>query len=90
MAKKTKRQKEAIEAIDPERKYPLGEAVALVKKHARLAKFDETVEVAMNLGVDPRHADQRLLAPSLLVPKTLPRPFRMARRVSTGSLQRLT
>src|SRR6185503_667523 len=37
--------------------YPVDEAISLVKKNAT-AKFDETVEVAMNLGVDPRHADQ--------------------------------
>ena len=39
----------------------LDEAVKLVKAHAT-AKFDETVEIAMNLGVDPRHADQRCAA----------------------------
>ena len=37
--------------------YPLEEAVKMVKERAK-AKFDETIEVAMNLGVDPRHADQ--------------------------------
>ena len=45
------------EAIDRTKSYPLGEAVKLVKGNAK-AKFDETIEVAMNLGVDPRHADQ--------------------------------
>jgi len=45
------------ETIDRERLYPVDEAVKLVKGGAT-AKFDETVEVAMNLGVDPRHADQ--------------------------------
>ena len=58
MAKKTKRMKAAIEAIDSKRKYPLDEAVAIVKSLAKSARFDETVEVAMNLGIDPRHADQ--------------------------------
>ena len=43
--------------IDPRKVYPLSEAVAMVKSRAK-AKFDETIEIAMNLGVDPRHADQ--------------------------------
>jgi large subunit ribosomal protein L1 len=43
--------------IDPEKAYPLDEAIALLKEGAT-AKFDESVEVALNLGVDPRHADQ--------------------------------
>jgi large subunit ribosomal protein L1 len=57
MAKKGKRLRAALGAVDRERLYPLAEAVAAVKAHAT-AKFDETVEVALNLGVDPRHADQ--------------------------------
>jgi large subunit ribosomal protein L1 len=57
MAKLGKRLKTAREGIDRERFYPIGEAVKLVKERAT-AKFDETVEVAMNLGVDPRHSDQ--------------------------------
>ncbi|HXJ01933.1 MAG TPA: 50S ribosomal protein L1, partial [Micropepsaceae bacterium] len=47
----------AREGIDTAKQYPLDEAVKLVKSRAT-AKFDETIEVAMNLGVDPRHADQ--------------------------------
>jgi len=54
---KGKRLKKALEGLDRQRNYGLDEAVALVKKNA-VAKFDETVEVALNLGVDPRHADQ--------------------------------
>jgi large subunit ribosomal protein L1 len=57
MAKAGKRTVKARESVDPTKSYPLGEAVKLVKGNAS-AKFDETVEVAMNLGVDPRHADQ--------------------------------
>ena len=57
MAKLGKRLKTVREGIDRERSYPLEEAIKLVKSSAT-AKFDETVEVAMNLGVDPRHADQ--------------------------------
>jgi large subunit ribosomal protein L1 len=52
-----KRLKGAREGIDHIKAYPLEEAVKLVKERAK-AKFDETIEVAMNLGVDPRHADQ--------------------------------
>ncbi|MEC8476835.1 MAG: 50S ribosomal protein L1 [Pseudomonadota bacterium] len=52
-----KRIKSAIEGIDPKKLYSLEEAVKLVKERAT-AKFDETIEVALNLGVDPRHADQ--------------------------------
>ena len=52
-----KRYKKAREGIDPRKAYPLDEAVKLVKARAT-AKFDETIEVAINLGVDPRHADQ--------------------------------
>ena len=56
MAKLSKRQK-ALTAVDRDRFYPVDEAIALVKGNAT-AKFDETVEIALNLGVDPRHADQ--------------------------------
>jgi large subunit ribosomal protein L1 len=57
MAQHGKRTMKAREGIDREKAYPLAEAVKLVKARAK-AKFDETIEVAMNLGVDPRHADQ--------------------------------
>jgi large subunit ribosomal protein L1 len=52
-----KRTVKSREGIDPVKSYTLDEAVKLVKARA-IAKFDETIEVAMNLGVDPRHADQ--------------------------------
>jgi large subunit ribosomal protein L1 len=52
----SKRQK-ALAGVDRERFYGVEEAIKLVKSNAT-AKFDETVEVALNLGVDPRHADQ--------------------------------
>ena len=52
-----KRTTEIAKGIDRKKLYELGEAVKMVKARAK-AKFDETVEVAMNLGVDPRHADQ--------------------------------
>src|SRR5918911_4455149 len=57
MSKPGKRTRAAREGIDRTKLYPLPDAVKLVKERAN-AKFDETVEVAMNLGVDPRHADQ--------------------------------
>src|SRR6202048_941509 len=52
-----KRTEKAREGIDRAKFYPLPEAVELIKDRAK-AKFDETIEIAMNLGVDPRHADQ--------------------------------
>src|SRR5205807_2428121 len=52
-----KRTEKAREGIGRAKFYPLPEAVELIKDRAK-AKFDETIEVAMNLGVDPRHADQ--------------------------------
>ncbi len=52
-----KRLKASYAAIDTAKLYPLDEAIAVVKSHAK-AKFDETVEFSMNLGIDPRHADQ--------------------------------
>ncbi|HEB80234.1 MAG TPA: 50S ribosomal protein L1 [Rhodospirillales bacterium] len=52
-----KRLKKAFESIDREMFYELPEAVGLVKNNAT-AKFDETIEIALNLGIDPRHADQ--------------------------------
>ena len=57
MAGKGKRQRAARERIEPGRAYLLEEAVKLTKEGAK-AKFDETIELALNLGVDPRHADQ--------------------------------
>ncbi len=57
MAKIGKRTRAAREAVKGKENLPVEEAVKLVKQNAT-AKFDETVEVAINLGVDPRHADQ--------------------------------
>jgi large subunit ribosomal protein L1 len=57
MAGKGKRLRAAEAKVDREKAYVLAEAVSLVKQTAS-AKFDESVEVALNLGVDPRHADQ--------------------------------
>ncbi|MCY6380877.1 50S ribosomal protein L1 [Hoeflea prorocentri] len=57
MVKLAKRTQKVRDGIEPTKLYDLSEAVSLVKERAT-AKFDETIEVAMNLGVDPRHADQ--------------------------------
>lgn len=57
MAKIAKRVSKTREGIDPNKAYALGDALRLLKDRSSV-KFDETVEVAMNLGVDPRHADQ--------------------------------
>ena len=57
MAKLAKRIAKSREGLDPNKAYGLDEAIKLIKERAT-AKFDETVELAMNLGVDPRHADQ--------------------------------
>ncbi len=59
MAKIAKRMDEALKGVERNKLYPLEEAVGLIKARAK-AKFDETVEIAMNLGVDPRHADQNV------------------------------
>ena len=59
MAKLGKKLKNSYEAVDRNVNYELDEAVKLIKQGAK-AKFDETVEISMNLGVDPRHADQNV------------------------------
>jgi len=58
MAGKGKRLKTAYDGIDRNSTYPVSEAVKKIKEAAANTKFDETVEIAINLGVDPRHADQ--------------------------------
>src|SRR6202044_3021158 len=52
-----KRLKNAREGVDREKLYSLADAIKMVKERAK-SKFDETIEIAINLGVDPRHADQ--------------------------------
>ena len=52
-----KRTTKAREGVDREKLYPLADAIKMVKERAK-SKFDETIEIAINLGVDPRHADQ--------------------------------
>ena len=57
MVKLSKRVVKTREGLDPAKSYELTDALKLLKQRA-VAKFDETIEVALNLGVDPRHADQ--------------------------------
>ncbi len=57
MSGQTKKQKKVAETLDAQKIYGVDEAIETVKAHA-IAKFDETIEIALNLGVDPRHADQ--------------------------------
>jgi large subunit ribosomal protein L1 len=65
MARTGKRLRGAYEAIDRTAFYPLDQAVKLIKERAT-SKFDETIEIAMNLGIDPRHADQNVRGTVLL------------------------
>ena len=60
MAKNGKRMRKAWDGIDREKVYTLDEAVSALKGAANQVKFDETIEIAMNLGVDPKHADQNV------------------------------
>ncbi len=57
--KRGKKYKAAVEKYDKTRLYPLEEAVSMIKQ-IKTARFDETVELSANLGVDPRHADQQV------------------------------
>ncbi|MCX7379900.1 MAG: 50S ribosomal protein L1 [Alphaproteobacteria bacterium] len=52
-----KRHEAALKTVDANKSYALADAIAMVKSNAK-AKFDETIEISMNLGIDPRHADQ--------------------------------
>jgi large subunit ribosomal protein L1 len=76
MAKHGKRWRGTRELIDRTKAYPLDEAIALIKRTAT-ATFDETVECALNLGVDPRHADQMVRGTAQL-PHGTGKPVRVA------------
>ncbi len=58
MTKQTKKMKAALAKVDREQFYKVDEAVKILKTCAKDRKFDETIEVSMNLSVDPKHADQ--------------------------------
>ena len=76
MAKIAKRMQKVNEGVDRNKLYPLGDAVSLIKERA-VAKFDETIEVSMNLGVDPRHADQ-MVRGSVTLPNGTGKTVRVA------------
>ena len=59
MVKLSKRYKKALEGLDPEKSYVLKEAVKMLKATAS-TKFDETIDIAMNLGIDPKQSDQQV------------------------------
>ena len=60
-----KKYRDAVTKIDPAKKYPLEEAIQTVVD-SKVAKFDETVEMAVRLNVDPRQADQNVRGTVLL------------------------
>ncbi len=76
MAKLGKRLVKANENLDPDTAYALDAAVKMVKDRAT-AKFDETIEISMNLGVDPRHADQ-MVRGMISLPKGTGKDVRVA------------
>lgn len=65
MAKHGKRYRAALTSVDRDKRYPLEEAICVAAESAR-AKFDETIEIAIRLGVDPRQADQNIRGTVLL------------------------
>jgi large subunit ribosomal protein L1 len=75
MPKTAKKFKEALAKVDRTRNYPLKEAIELVKS-ATYTKFDETVDVAVRLGVDPRHADQ-MVRGAVVLPNGLGKTVRV-------------
>ncbi len=75
MPKTAKKLKAALAKVDRSRNYPLTEAIELVKS-AAYTKFDETVDVAVRLGVDPRHADQ-MVRGAVVLPNGLGKTVRV-------------
>jgi len=73
---KSKRMRNAENGIDPELTYAVTDAVKMIKERAK-AKFDETVEIAVNLNVDPRHADQ-MVRGVIALPHGTGKPLRVA------------
>ncbi len=76
MVSVSKKRKEHIEMVDSNKSYDLNEALAIVKKTAT-AKFDESVDVAVNLGIDPKKSDQ-LVRGSVAMPKGTGKTVRIA------------
>ena len=79
-----KRLNKAREGVDREKLYPLADAIKMVKERAK-AKFDETIEVAINLGVDPRHADQ-MVRGVVTLPNGTGRTLRVGRQTGAGGM----
>ncbi len=75
MPKQSKRFKKAIDGVDLDRLYSLEEAFKMVKS-VPVAKFDETVDIAINLGVDPKHADQ-MIRGAIVLPNGVGRDTRV-------------
>jgi large subunit ribosomal protein L1 len=76
MAHIGKRYKKAVEGVDPHGYYPLPEAVRMVKSRAS-SKFDETIEVALNLNIDPRKSEQNLRG-TVMLPSGTGKTLRIA------------
>jgi large subunit ribosomal protein L1 len=76
MAKTSKRYKEIVQKVDSSRLYPLVDALALVKETA-IAKFDESVDIAINLGIDVRKSDQ-VVRGSVVLPSGTGKTVRVA------------
>lgn len=75
MKRRSKRYNESLKAVDKSKEYELGNAVSILKKFKK-TKFDETVDVVMKLGVDPKHADQ-LVRGSFSLPKGIGKEVRV-------------
>ena len=75
MGKRGKRYQQAAQAFDRDKEYPPAEAIKLVKETAS-AKFDETVELHLRLGIDPRHSDQQVRS-SVVLPHGLGKQVRI-------------
>ncbi len=80
---KSKRFKEASTAVESDKQYSLEEAIALTKKNAT-AKFDETIEVCMNLGIDPKQSDQQI-RPTVVLPHGSGKTVRVAAFVDSAN-----
>src|SRR5512133_2261965 len=76
MARIPKKQKEALAKFDRQKRYNLDEAVGIVKRSA-YAKFDESVDLAVRLGVNPKHADQ-MVRGALVLPHGTGKTVRVA------------
>ena len=83
MGKPGKRYGAASKTIDRDKQYPLAEAIDLIKA-GDVPKFDESIDVAINLGVDPRHADQMVPPIGLIIARSTPQPRPNQSLNSTG------